>query len=307
MAPSPHMIFDRTAWSQLRGNTRLTLSSAELEELRGLKVAMSLEEVVEVYLPLARLISLHITAAGGLQHAVGDFLGRTDVASPYLIGMAGSVAVGKSTAARVLHALLSRLPHAPRVELITTDGFLLPNAELSRRGLMRRKGFPESYDRGALLRFVSDLKSGIPTVQCPRYSHLVYDVIPDDPIIVSRPDIVIIEGLNVLQPSPSPGQLWVADFFDLTIYIDAVLADLRRWYIERFRALRDTAFRDAASYFHRYTLLTDAEADATALGIWTGINEVNLIENILPTRERATLILKKGENHRIEEVKLRRR
>lgn len=307
MARSPHMIFDRSAWSQLRGGAQLTMSAPELEALRGLKTTMSLEEVVEVYLPLARLISLHIAAAGGLHHAVGDFLGRTDVASPYIIGMAGSVAVGKSTAARVLHALLSRLPRAPRVELITTDGFLMPNAELSQRGLMHRKGFPESYDRGALLKFVADLKSGEPTVRCPRYSHLVYDVIPDDPIEVTRPDIVIIEGLNVLQPSPSPGQLWVSDFFDLTIYIDAVLTDLRRWYIERFRALRDTAFRDSASYFHRYTLLSDEEADAFALSIWTDINEVNLIENILPTRERATLILKKAGNHRIEEIKLRRR
>ena len=307
MARSPHMIFDRSAWSQLRGEARLTLSEDELDSLRGLRTSMSLEEVVEVYLPLARLISLHIAAAGRLHHAVGDFLGRTDVASPYIIGMAGSVAVGKSTAARVLHALLSRLPHYPRVELITTDGFLLPNAELQRRGLMRRKGFPESYDRGGLLQFVADLKSGATTVHCPRYSHLVYDVIDDDPIVVTRPNIVIIEGLNVLQPSPSPGQLWVSDFFDLTIYIDAVLSDLRRWYIERFRALRDTAFRDSASYFHRYTLLSNEEADATALSIWTSINEVNLIENILPTRERATLILKKAGNHRIEEVKLRRR
>ncbi|MFT5679548.1 MAG: type I pantothenate kinase [Myxococcota bacterium] len=307
MARSPHMIFDRTAWSQLRGEARLTLSGSELEELRGLNVAMSLEEVVEVYLPLARLISLHVAAAGGLHHAVGGFLGRNDVASPYVIGMAGSVAVGKSTAARVLRALLSRLPHAPRVELITTDGFLMPNAELSARGLMRRKGFPESYDRGALLRFVAALKSGEATVTCPRYSHLVYDVIPDDPIIVHRPDIVIIEGLNVLQPSPSPGQLWVSDFFDLTIYIDAVLPDLRRWYLERFRALRDTAFRDSASYFHRYTLLSDEVADEFARSIWTDVNEVNLIENILPTRERATLILKKAGSHRIEEIKLRRR
>ena len=307
MAASPYMTFDRAAWSRLRGRVQLTLTEAELEALRGLKTSMSMAEVTEVYLPLSRFISLHIAAAGGLHQTVGDFLGRSDVASPYLIGMAGSVAVGKSTAARVLRTLLSRLPSRPKVELITTDGFLLPNAALTERGLMRRKGFPESYDRSALLSFVADLKSGVPTVHCPRYSHLVYDVIPDDPIVVSKPDIVIIEGLNVLQPSPSPGQLWVSDFFDLSLYLDAAVTDLRRWYIERFRALRDTAFRDTASYFHRYTLLSDTEADATALSIWTGINEVNLIENILPTRERATLILKKGGSHRIEEVRLRRR
>ena len=301
------MSFSRETWRRLRGEAPMTLDEPELAGLRGLNSVISVEEVVDIYLPLSRLLELRHAAAHQLSGVVGAFLQREDVHTPFIIGMAGSVAVGKSTAARVLHALISRWPSRPRVELITTDGFLLPNAELRARDLMERKGFPESYDRSALLDFIAALKAGARRLRCPRYSHLIYDVLPDDPIIVEQPDIVIFEGLNVLQPSPHPGRLFVSDFFDFSIYLDAEIADLRRWYIARFRTLRDTAFRDPDSYFHRYTQLSDQEADDLANGIWERINEANLLENILPTRERAALILQKGPNHQVHQIHLRKR
>ncbi len=282
----------------------MTLSADDISELRGFNVPLSLDEVEQVYLPLARLLDLY---AGGVRHlreATAAFLGTREPRVPYIIGLAGSVAVGKSTTGRVLRRLLSRWPDSPMVEMVTTDGFLFPNAELERRGLMQRKGFPESYDRGALLRFVGDLKSGVPEVICPVYSHRAYDIVPDEAVVIDRPDIVIVEGLNVLQSGPTGA--FVSDFFDLSIYLDAELDDLRRWYVDRFRALRDTAFQDPDSYFHRYADLDDAAADARATEIWTSINERNLIDNIAPTRGRATLILRKGPDHRVVEVQMRK-
>jgi type I pantothenate kinase len=260
--------------------------------------------VEQVYLPLTRLLNLWFQSARGLRHATDRFLGRDGRGLPWIIGLAGSVAVGKSTFARVLTTLLSRWPEHPRVQLVTTDGFLLPNAELERRGLLQRKGFPESYDRAALLGFVTALKSGEPRVTCPVYDHRSYDIVPGSQLVLERPDIVIVEGLNVLQSGVRTA--FVSDFFDFAIYLDADLPDLRRWYVERFRRLRDTAFRAPDSYFHRYAGLTDAEADARALEIWSSINERNLLDNILPTRERATLIARKGPDHGVAEVRLRR-
>ncbi len=270
---------------------------------------MSLTEIEEVYLPLSRLLNLYVAAVQGLYRATATFLGHGEEKVPFLIGLAGSVAVGKSTAARALRELLARWPHHPRVDIVTTDGFLYPTAVLEERGLMRRKGFPESYDVRALVAFVRDLKAGKDRVTTPVYSHLVYDIVPGETVVVERPDIVIVEGLNVLQTGPAvDGQprVFVSDFFDFTIYVDADTEHIRSWYVERFLALRHTAFRDPSSYFHRYASLSDAEAAETAGRIWAEINEPNLVRNILPTRERAYLVLRKGRDHAVEEVRLRK-
>lgn len=288
----------------------MALSAEEVARLRTMGDRLDLAGVEEVYPPLSRLLAMHVEAAQALFQARRRFLGDTGTKVPFIIGIGGSVAVGKSTTARVLQALLSRWPRTPRVNLVTTDGFLRPNVELERRALMRRKGFPESYDLPALLRFLSDVKAGAHLVRAPVYSHLTYDVLPGEAAVVDRPDILILEGINVLHAGAPPhgGQNvpFVSDFLDFTIYIDAAEEALAGWYVERFLALRDTAFRDPQSYFHRYAKLSDAEAIETADALWQGINLVNLRENILPTRVRADLILRKEENHQVEEIALRR-
>lgn len=310
-AISPYRRFTRDEWASLRADTPLTLTAEEVDRLQSLNDPISLDEVIAIYLPLSRLLSLYVAATQGLFKATQRFLlAENEVKAPYIIGVAGSVAVGKSTTARVLEALLARWPNTPKVTLVTTDGFLLPNAELSRLGLMERKGFPESYDTAALLRFLNAIKSGESEVRAPLYSHLVYDVVPGEEVVVERPDILIVEGLNVLQPArlPKDGTAipFVSDFFDFSIYLDADEADLHRWYVNRFLRLRHTAFRDPRSFFRRYAELDEAKAMEIADGLWNRINLVNLRENILPTRQRASLILKKGASHRIEEVSLRR-
>jgi type I pantothenate kinase len=308
---SPYRVFSRDEWAHLRADTPLTLTVQDIERLQSINDPISLDEVVAIYLPLSRLLSVYVAAAQGLFRATQRFLmAEAEVKVPYVIGLAGSVAAGKSTTARVLTALLSRWPNTPKVTLITTDGFLLPNAELKARGLMERKGFPESYDGQRLLRFLSEVKAGQPRVTAPVYSHLVYDVVPGEEVVVERPDILIVEGLNVLQPArlPKDGSAapFVSDFFDVSIYLDADEDDLRRWYINRFLKLRDTAFRDPRSFFRRYADLSEADALATSEGLWDGINLPNLRENIAPTRQRASLILSKGPSHRIQTVALRR-
>ena len=309
MSLSPYLRFSRGEWAALRADTPQTLDDRDLVRIHGLIERMSLREIEEVYLPLSRLLNLYVAAVQGLYRATGTFLGHREDKVPFVIGLAGSVAVGKSTASRALRELLSRWPHHPRVDVVTTDGFLYPTAVLEERGLMGRKGFPESYDVRALLAFVRDLKAGKDRVTSPVYSHLVYDVVPGEVKVVDRPDIVIVEGLNVLQTGgATDGQprVFVSDFFDFTIYVDAEVADVRGWYVERFLALRNTAFRDPSSYFHRYAGLSDGEAAATAERIWAEINEPNLLANILPTRERADLVLRKGKGHAVEEVRLRK-
>ena len=307
---SPYRLFSRADWAALRADTPLTLSGDDLARLRSLNDPISLEDVIDIYLPLSRLLSLYVAAAQSLYDATRKFVGAEDGVTPFIIGVAGSVAVGKSTTARILKALLGRWPNTPKVDLMATDGFLLPNAVLQREGLMERKGFPESYDLPALLGFLNDIKAGKRNVAAPVYSHLTYDIVPGAKVTVDRPDILIVEGLNVLQTSrlPRDGRAvpFVSDFFDFSVYIDADEAAIRRWYIERFLRLRETAFRDPASYFHRYATIGEAEAVAIAEGLWTRINLVNLRENILPTRPRARLILRKTENHRVDQVALRR-
>jgi type I pantothenate kinase len=307
---SPYRIFSRAEWAVLRADTPMTLQPEEVTRLRSLHDRLDMREVEEIYLPLSRLLSLYVAAAQRLFRAQQGFLGTEDSKMPYIIGVAGSVAVGKSTTARVLQALLARWPNVPKVDLFTTDGFLYPNAILEREGLMERKGFPESYDLPALLRFLSDIKAGRRPARAPIYSHLVYDVMPNQWIEIDRPDILIVEGLNVLQTGrpPKDGKAipYVSDFFDFSVYLDAGEDVLQRWYVDRFLTLRGTAFRDPKSYFHIYSKLSDTEAAETAATIWTRINLVNLHENILPTRQRADLILKKGESHQVEEVALRR-
>lgn len=310
-ALSPYRVFSREEWANLRADTPLTLSAEEVLRLQSLNDPISLDEVVAIYLPLSRLLSLYVAATQGLFKATQRFLlAEKEGKSPYIIGVAGSVAVGKSTTARVLKALLARWPNTPKVDLVTTDGFLLPNAELTRLGLMERKGFPESYDTGKLLRFLHDIKAGQREVRAPLYSHLVYDVVPGEETVIDRPDILIVEGLNVLQPARMPRDgtaiPFVSDFFDFSIYLDADEADLHRWYVNRFLRLRHTAFRDPLSYFRKYAELPEEEAIRVADGLWTRINLANLRDNIIPTRQRASLILTKGASHRIEEVALRR-
>jgi len=302
--------FTRDEWRARRAATPLTLDADDLDELRGLNEALDLDEVESVYLPLSRLVNLHVAAVRSRQDATQVFLDRAQDRVPYVIGVAGSVAVGKSTTSRVLRELLARWPHHPQVELVTTDGFLLPNAELERRGILARKGFPESYDQRALLRFLAAVKSGAPEVVAPLYSHLVYDVVPGGTIEVRSPDILVVEGLNVLQP-PRPradgrSRMSVSDYFDFSVYVDAATIDVRRWYVERFLRLRRTAFADPASYFRRYASLSDEAARETALSIWAEVNGPNLVQNILPTRGRATLVLEKGPDHAVRRVRLRK-
>jgi type I pantothenate kinase len=307
---SPYRVFGRATWAQLRDDTPMTLTGEEVTRLRSLHDRLDMREVEEIYLPLSRLLSLYVVATQRLFRAQQKFLGTEDSKLPYIIGVAGSVAVGKSTTARVLQALLARWPNTPKVDLVTTDGFLFPNAILEREGLMEKKGFPESYDLPALLRFLSDVKAGNRPARAPVYSHLLYDVMPNRWIEIDRPDILIVEGLNVLQtgrpPKDGSGIPYVSDFFDFSVYLDADEDVLRGWYVNRFLTLRTTAFADPKSYFHRYSTLSDAEAIATATSIWNRINLVNLSESILPTRQRADLILTKGENHQVGEVALRR-
>ncbi len=306
---SRFLTFERDDWARLRDNTPLTLSETDLDSLRGLNEQLSMDEVVQIYLPLSRLLNLHVRAVQALYRAQQTFLGNHTDKVPFIVGLAGSVAVGKSTTARVLQALLARWPSHPSVALVTTDGFLFPNAVLEERGLMHRKGFPESYDRAALVRFLADVKAGYPEVQAPVYSHQRYDIVPGAAQLVRHPDVVIVEGLNVLQGPPVAqweAQLFASDFFDYSIYVDADEAHIQSWYVERFLRLRDTVFQDPQSYFHRYAGLSEPEARQTAGDIWAGINGVNLRENILPTRMRAHLILQKGADHHVERVQLRR-
>lgn len=304
---SPYRHFSRSEWAALRADTPLTLTIEDLEKLQSMNDPISVEEVIAIYLPLSRLLALYVAATQGLFKATQRFLGAEDGKMPYIIGIAGSVAVGKSTTSRVLKALLSRWPNTPKVELITTDGFLHPNAILERENLMDKKGFPESYDGTALLRFLSDIKAGKRNVEAPVYSHLVYDVVPGKSVIVDRPDILIVEGLNVLLPNkPGKDIPFVSDFFDFSIYLDAENQDLERWYVSRFMKLRGTAFRDPRSYFQKYSTLNDHEAEKVARDIWRRINLKNLHDNILPTRARASLVLTKGDNHMIEHVALRK-
>ncbi len=292
----------------MRAMTPMTLDEEDLAEIRGLNVSLSLDEVATIYLPLSRLLNLYVGASQELYRASDTFLGKLPGKVPFVVAVAGSVAVGKSTTSRVLQQLLARWPNHPKVDLVTTDGFLYPNAVLEERNLMDRKGFPESYDRKALLDFLAKVKAGRPQVEAPVYSHLTYDVMPGERVVVRQPDILVVEGLTVLQTGPADPQnpFFISDYFDFSIYVDAATEHIRNWYVERFFTLRETAFQDPRSYFRRYGDLTDDEARATATDIWTRINEKNLVENILPTRERADLILVKQEDHSVAEVRLRR-
>lgn len=295
--------FTRAEWAKLRASTPLPLTEPQLRRLVSVNERMSLDEVADIYLPLSRLLNLYVAATRNLHAASATFLGTDTPRVPFVIGIAGSVAVGKSTTSRVLQALLASWPGHPQVSLVTTDGFLLPLRALESRGLVQRKGFPESYDVRRLLRFMADVKSGVPEVSAPVYSHLAYDIVPGQFEVVRNPDIVIVEGLNVLQAGSG---VFVSDFFDFSIYVDAQESDIELWYIERFLMLRETVFRDPSSYFHRYAALSAEEAHETARQIWRSINLVNLRENVLPTRERAHLILEKGRDHAIRKVKLRK-
>jgi type I pantothenate kinase len=313
--PSRFIAFSRGEWAALRAATPLPLTEADLAGLRGLNEPVSLEEIEKIYLPLSRLLNLYVAATQNLHQVADLFLGKPVAKVPYVIGVAGSVAVGKSTTSRILKALLARWPNHPRVDLVTTDGFLFPNRVLEARGLMKRKGFPESYDTRRLVQFLANVKSGQPEVGAPVYSHQQYDIVAGESIVVRRPDVLILEGLNVLQTGDGArgagGQgraprLFVSDFFDFSIYVDADEAHIERWYVERFLTLRDTIFRDERSYFHRYAALTTEEAIDTARRIWEEINGVNLRENILSTRERAHLILEKAADHSVQRVRLRK-
>ncbi len=301
----PHYIdFDRKAWARLRANTPLTLTKEDIEKLRGINVQLDIDMIEHTFLPLSRLLNLHVQGSQQLATVTDTFLGTPPRPVPFVIGVAGSVAVGKSTIARVLQALLARWPHHPVVELVTTDGFLFPNAVLEERGLMARKGFPESYDRKALLEFVTSAKAGAEHLEIPIYSHIKYDVVDDEIRALGQPDILIVEGLNVLQAGDQGA--FVSDYFDFSIFVDADLEDVKGWYIERFLTLKDTSFAQPDAYFRRYAGLSESEALDVAMGIWQEINEINLTENILPTRDRASLILEKAADHTVRRVRLRR-
>lgn len=306
----PYHHFTKAEWSKLRDGQPMTLTQADIERLRTLSDPISLEEAEEVYLPLTRLLSYYVEAIQGLHRVSTLFLDTPDTKVPFIIGVAGSVAVGKSTTARILQALLARWPSSPKVDLVTTDGFLYPNAVLAERGLMERKGFPESYDRSRFVQFLSDIKSGHGNVSVPVYSHLVYDVVPDSEVTIDRPDILIVEGLNILQPGELPKSgnpiLFASDYIDFSVYIDADTDDLEAWFMERFFRLRDTAFKDPTSFFRRFAEMSKDEAGEFGKLVWRTINLPNLMDNVLPTRGRADLILKKGKSHLIEEVRLRR-
>lgn len=314
--PTPFVDLSRAEWSALRDKTPLPLSADEVERLRGLGDVIDLDEVRDVYLPLSRLLNLYVRATGQLRGALNTFLGDAgnghgaQRGTPFVIGVAGSVAVGKSTVARLLQALLARWPEHPSVQRVTTDGFLLPMKELRERGLMSRKGFPESYDRRALTRFVADIKAGKDEVTAPVYSHLKYDIVPGEKLTVRRPDILIVEGLNVLQPA-LPGQdgrtrVGLADFFDFSVYVDARAEDIESWYLNRFRELRQTAFQNPSSYFRKYTQVSEDEALDYARTTWRTVNRLNLLENVAPTRGRATLVLRKGPDHKVQRLSLRK-
>nr|WP_253905636.1 type I pantothenate kinase [Arthrobacter sp. H5] len=307
---TPFVELERQTWSRLSHEIKSPLNLEDIQRLRGLGDALNLDEVREVYLPLSRLLYLYVAAAGELHSATNTFLGEQTTRTPFVIGVGGSVAVGKSTTARVLRELLRRWPDTPNVELVTTDGFLYPNEELERRGLMQRKGFPESYDRRRLLRFVSEVKSGAEEVRAPWYSHLTYNIVPGREIVVRRPDVLIVEGLNVLAPARTRADgrsgLALSDFFDFSIYVDAKTSYIEEWYVQRFQSLRSGAFANPDSYFHRYASLTDEEARDTALDIWRRINEPNLMANVLPTRGRAQLVLTKEADHSIRRMLLRK-
>jgi len=309
-AGSPFVTFSRAEWFALAGKTPLPLTEHDIARVRGLGDPVDLSEVDHIYRPLSRLLDLYSTAIGALHDASNKFLGERASRTPFVIGVAGSVAVGKSTTARLLRELMARWPGSPHVELVTTDGFLFPNSVLQERGILLRKGFPESYDRKALRAFVAAVKSGLPTVTAPVYSHHTYDIVPGESITVARPDVLIVEGLNVLQPAtlrdPEGDSLTVSDYFDVSIYVDADAADVRRWYVDRFLSLRHTAFAQPDSYFRMFATLTDAAARERAGEIWDSINAPNLERNIAPTRSRATIILRKGPDHAVERVYLRK-
>ncbi|HEY3484013.1 MAG TPA: type I pantothenate kinase [Ilumatobacteraceae bacterium] len=303
--PDRYLRFDRDDWAALRAATPMTLREPDLAELRGINERVDLDEVAAIYLPLSRLLNLYVSATMDLHKVTATFLGTVTPKVPYVIGVAGSVAVGKSTFARILQALLARWPDHPKVDLVTTDGFLHPNQVLLERGIMNRKGFPESYDTRRLINFLREVKSGVEEVHAPVYSHVVYDIVPDEYVTVRRPDILILEGLNVLQVG-ADGREFVSDHFDFSIYIDADEHDIEEWYVQRFLALRESVFQNPTSFFRHFAGLTDEEAVATARGIWHDINGLNLKENIAPTRARASLVLHKAADHRVSNVDLRR-
>ena len=307
---TPYVELARAQWASLASTTPLPLTERELDRVSGLGDPIDLAEVDTIYRPLSRLLNLYVGGTGALHRVTSTFLGERASRTPFVIGVAGSVAVGKSTTARVLREMLARWPDTPRVELVTTDGFLYPNAVLEARNLMARKGFPESYDRRALMRFVAEVKSGAAEVRAPKYDHLTYDILPSEEVVVHRPDVLIIEGLNVLQPARVDDEgrsaLAVSDFFDFSIYVDAETADIKRWYVDRFLSLRQTAFADPDSFFARFARISDERAVTLAGEFWDTINQPNLVENILPTRGRANLVLLKGPNHAVTKVRLRK-